>query len=90
MNFDFDISISPNTSAIRSAVEASLAAMLADDGVPGGTVLISHITEAILTSGVEDFVITNIDVDGSPVSIANIPLSNFEYPVLDTINFATL
>lgn len=86
----FEISISPNTSALREAVTAQLEEMFSDDAVPGGTLLISHIQEAVLTSGIEDFLITDISVEGSPVSIANIPFTGFDYPVLGAITFNTL
>lgn len=87
---DFDISIRENTSELRAAVTNALTELFIDDGEPAGTLLISHINEAILTSGLEDFEITGIDVDGNPVSIANITLTDFEYPVLGTITFSTL
>jgi uncharacterized phage protein gp47/JayE len=86
----FTISIKANTAALRTAVEGALDEMFEDDASPGGTLLISHINEAILTSGVEDFIITDIAVDGTPVSIANIVLTGFQYPTRSTITFNTL
>lgn len=44
---DFDITLVPNTAATRAAVEAELADVLRREAEPGGTILISHLREAI-------------------------------------------
>ncbi len=43
----WQIRVFPDTPAVRAAVEAELAAMLKRDAVPGGTILWSHMNEAI-------------------------------------------
>lgn len=86
----FEINISPNTLALRDAITATLGEMFSDDASPGGTLLISHINEAILTSGLLDYEIIDISVDSSPVSITNIPFTGFDYPVLGSITFGSL
>ncbi len=87
---DLAISIDPNTSALQTAIETSIDELFTNEGTPGGDVLISHIRNAIIITGVDDYVITGMDVDGSPVSVGDISLTDFEYPVLGTITFATL
>lgn len=50
---DFTIHLNPDTAEIRAAVAASLTDLLAREAEPGGTVLISHIREAISTAAGE-------------------------------------
>jgi uncharacterized phage protein gp47/JayE len=57
---DFTITIDPDTSDIRDAVEAELEDLLLREGEPGGTILLSAIRTAIGTSaGVEDYTLTS-------------------------------
>ena len=52
------INLSPNTAAVRAAVEAELADLLAREAEPGTTVLISHIREAVsIAAGESDHVL---------------------------------
>ena len=44
---DFDIRVTPDTSQVRAAVEAELADLIQRESQPEGTLLISHIREAI-------------------------------------------
>ncbi len=44
---DFDIRVAPDTSAVRAAVEAELADLIQRESEPEGTILISHVREAI-------------------------------------------
>jgi uncharacterized phage protein gp47/JayE len=56
--FTIDL-LANDTPAIRAAVEAELKDMLRRDAVPGGTILISHIREAIsIATGETDHVLT--------------------------------
>jgi uncharacterized phage protein gp47/JayE len=50
---DPSIRLVPNTSAVRAAVESALADLIRRETEPGGTLLISHIREAISTSAGE-------------------------------------
>lgn len=57
--FDMTLHITPDTPAVRAAVEAEIADMLARDGAPGGTILISRVNEAIsLAAGESDHILT--------------------------------
>ena len=47
---DFTIQVSPNTTAVREAVTASLEDLLEREAEPGGELLLSHIREAISLS----------------------------------------
>ncbi len=52
---DPTIGLSPNTTAVQDAVEAELEDLLARESEPGGTLLLTHINEAIsLAAGEED------------------------------------
>jgi len=87
---DFDISISPNTTEFRTIIDANMETLLGETETPGGTILISHVRDAIISAGVDDYEITVIEVDSTPVAIANIVLTDFEFPVLNSITYATL
>lgn len=91
---DIDLTISltivsgADSSSIEDVVVNQLVDYLDDTGSPGGDVLISGLRNAISTvAGVSDYEITAISKDGVPQSIADISLSGYEYPVLDTITF---
>ena len=52
---DFDISLTPDTTPVRAAVQAELEDMLMRDAEPAGTIFISRINEAIsIAAGEED------------------------------------
>lgn len=56
---DFTISLTPGTAAAKAAVEAELKDLILREAVPGGTILISHIREAIsIATGETDHVLT--------------------------------
>lgn len=50
---DFTITLVPNTATVQAAVTAALDDLLRREGAPGGTILISHIREAISTAAGE-------------------------------------
>lgn len=55
----FSLHIAPDTAEIRAAIEASLADLFARESEPGGTLLISHIREAIsIAAGEVDHTLT--------------------------------
>lgn len=61
---DFALHVTPDDAAVRAAVENSLADLLRREAVPGGTLLLSHIREAISTTpGEEDFQLTSPTAD---------------------------
>ena len=56
---DLTMSLTPNTAVVQAAVEAEFADMILRDAVPSGTILISHIREAIsLAEGETDHDLT--------------------------------
>lgn len=56
---DFTIQLTPNTSTVQAAVQAELEDLIRREAFPGGTILISHIREAIsLAAGETDHVLT--------------------------------
>lgn len=61
---DVEVSITPDNSATRAAVEAELEDFLQREAEPGGTLLLSQILVAIGTAeGVEDFTLTSPAAD---------------------------
>lgn len=57
---DFTITVTPDNSAVRAAVEAELRDLIAREAEPGGTLLISRIREAIsIAAGESDHVLTS-------------------------------
>lgn len=80
---DFSISITPNTSVVRSSVESELEDLLFRDGGPGSTVLLSRINEAIsVAQGESDHLLT------APVSDVAITTGNIA--TLGTITWSDL
>lgn len=69
------IDLAPNTAAVRAAVEASLADLLFRETVPGGTLLLSHIREAISAAAGETdhrLIAPTEDVDEDPGAITTL------------------
>jgi len=80
---DLEINISPNTAAVQAAIEAELTDLIMREGEPGGTILLSHIQEAIsVAAGETDHTLV------SPT--ANVTHTAGQLPVLGTIIFGTL
>lgn len=77
---DLTIELVPDTADVRAAVEANLRDLILRDAIPGGTLLLSRVREAISTaSGEEDSIVT--------VPAANLTFAIGELPVLGTITW---
>ncbi|MGY1490713.1 baseplate J/gp47 family protein [Methylobacillus pratensis] len=64
VQLDFEMSVTPNTSAVRDAVQAELEDLIRREAVPGGGLLLSHINEAIsLAPGETDHVLVDPSAD---------------------------
>lgn len=56
---NFTIQLTPNTAAVQAAVQAELQELIRREAEPGGTLLLSHIREAIsIASGETDYLMT--------------------------------
>lgn len=56
---DFTIAVTPNTAAVKAAVQAELTDLLRREAEPGGTILLSHIREAIsIAAGETNYTMT--------------------------------
>lgn len=56
---NFTIDLTPDTTAVRAAVQAELEDLLRRDAEPGGTILISHIREAVsIAAGESDNIVS--------------------------------
>lgn len=83
VELDLTIQVNPNTSAVRDAITAELADMIRREAVPGGTILISHIREAVsIAAGEFDHVVV------SPA--ANVTHTTGQIAVIGDITFGTI
>lgn len=88
---NFTILITPDSSALRSAITANLSQFFETVPVPGEGIKIAQIQNAISTSGVSNFQIMQITKNAVPKSpYTDIAMSGFEYGVLGTITFGAL
>lgn len=77
---DLTIELTPDSTEVRVAVEASLLDLLAREAEPGGTILISHIREAVsVAAGETDHILT--------VPSANVVAAAGDIAVLGTITW---
>lgn len=77
---DIALTITPDTAAVRAAVQAELTDLFAREAEPGGTIYLSHIREAVsVAAGEADHVIT------SPA--ANVEATGLRFPVLGALTF---
>jgi uncharacterized phage protein gp47/JayE len=75
------IALTPNSAAVKDAVEAELVDLLKRDAVPGGTILLSRIREAVsIAAGESDNTVTN--------PTANFTCATGELATLGTITWA--
>lgn len=80
---DFDIQLSPNTSAVRQAVEDELKSLFSREGEVGGTLLRSHINEAIsVAAGEVDHILITPSV--------NVEIPDGNFPIVGTITFGAI
>lgn len=72
--------LSPDTPATRAAVQAELGDLFAREAEPGGTILLSHLREAVsVSAGEVDHVITSPTEDVVPTAL--------QFPVLGAVTF---
>lgn len=82
-----DISLSPNISTVRDAVNDQLAALFIRRAEVNGTILLSHLNEAIsVAAGEEDHLINEIYVDGAAQGVVDVTVDTGELPVFDQAN----
>jgi uncharacterized phage protein gp47/JayE len=73
--------LTPDTAAVRAAIEAEIIDLLRREAVPGGTILLSHLREAIsIAAGEADHALT--------IPAANVTHATGELAVLGTITWA--
>ncbi len=77
---DLTMSLTPNTAEVQAAVTAEFADMILRDAIPTGTILLSHINEAIsIALGEIDHTLT--------IPVADVTHAPSELPVPGTITF---
>lgn len=89
-DIDMDIEITPNTLDLRNTITSNLQDLINESATPGSNLLIALIRDAIMDSGVDNYAITAITVDATPVPVDDIVLIDYEFPVWDNLNFSTL
>jgi uncharacterized phage protein gp47/JayE len=78
---DFDVTITPNNSATRAAVEAELRDLLDRVAEPGGTILLSDVETAVRTAaGVTDRTVND--------PTADVVLATGQFPIIGTVTFS--
>ncbi len=66
---DLTITLTPSSDAVKAAVEAELRDLIARETEPGGTLLLSHIQEAIsIAAGETDHVLTAPSANVTPAA----------------------
>lgn len=61
---NFTIAVTPNTSAVQAAVQSELIDLIKRESVPAGTILLSHIREAIsIAAGESNYIMTAPSAD---------------------------
>lgn len=79
VNFTFT-AITPDTAAVRTAIEVALADLILREGAPGAPVLLSHVREAISTApGEQDFTLT--------VPAANVTIAAGQIPTFGVVTW---
>lgn len=86
VNFRLTVAITPYNTTTIAALKASLATLLEAESAPGGTILLSHIRDAIMNAGLSNYSLTGLYAGGS-VSIADIVSTGFNYLVPDDTNY---
>lgn len=78
---NFTIQVTPATQAVKDAIEAELTDLLRREAEPGGTILLSHIREAVsIAEGESDSVVT--------LPSANVTHSDGEIATMGTVTWA--
>ena len=78
---DFTISVTPNTGTVKAAVQSALSAYISENGVPGSTLCLSKLNEAISSAaGEEDHIMT--------VPSSNVVLAQNEFAKIGSITWS--
>ena len=86
----FELKITPNTEEFRTNIQEAIDTLIIAEAEPGGTLLLTHLQSAISGTGVEDYTIEDIIVDGNNIGASNIVTNNTELINLDTVDFEEL
>lgn len=87
---DFSIKISPYTENFRTNITEALENLIISEAEPGGTLLLTHIQSAISGTGVEDYTIESITVDGTSNGVGNISTDNTQLLNLGVVSYQEL
>lgn len=87
---EFTIDITPNNQDMRDAIEEKLGQLFIIESGPGVTVLLSHIRAAISSAGPDDYEITGIFLDSTPLGVVNIETDAPDAAVYDSTVFSAL
>lgn len=82
----YDVSLYPNTTETIESARQKLEELHLNEAYPGRKLRISHIRDALASSGVIDYLITGIVVDGYPVEIADLEMNGTKLPLFGTLS----
>ena len=88
--FAFTINLPAGEADKQATVTSQLTQLFLDESEPAGTILISHVNSAILSSLVSDYEIEAITKNGSPYAVGNLVTTGKELPTLGTITYGVL
>ena len=82
--------MAPNRSDITDAIDKNLEDLFILGSDTSGTTLLSHIRQAIAAAGPDDYEITEIYDDGSPIGVDNIDTTIPEVAYFGSANYSDL
>lgn len=88
--YDFAIELPAGDYDKSASVTAQMEQLFLDESMPGATIKLSHIQAAILATLVDDYEISAILKDGTPIAIDDIAATGAELPVLGEIIYGLL
>jgi uncharacterized phage protein gp47/JayE len=86
----FSVKISPNVTAMQTAISKQLNDLFLLESEPGGTMLLSHFNAAIALAGPDDFEITNIRKDGVSAGVGNITVDTTKVAAFDGATYTSI
>jgi len=91
VNTDYEISLTPNTEQFRDAIDQNLDDLHVSEARPGGTILLTHVFDAIAKSGVTDYRVLSIELNGTPVpSGEDITTEGFGVAVFNSVTYSDM
>jgi len=89
--FAFTVAIPANTtSTVRDRLISNVQMLFSDEASPGGTILLSHLNSAMITSGVADYKINAITKDSVSYPVGDLITTGFELATYGSITYTDI